>query len=577
MTVRGLKISVTAAVVIWANTCFCAEIPVVVKDERNRPVKDAILWVVPCDRHGAFLEKPKPLRTDAKGEVKVSANLLASGMWEVTHLVLWAEKGEYRSFHRTWSRQVGIRGKETLPLRLTLRPTAKVAFNAKIVNPKGLPVGGAHVFLWRVLGAGGLSPLLGFWTTDKSGQVRNFVWLPLSFISAAQLYDLPLRFIVVAYHPEAGWAGATVDIKGLTNLSLSLSPHRQTELKVRDCFGEPLKGLNGRLAAVQVPNVTLLAPLPANLFAFKTDSSGEVVLPIPQNGKGLWEWCREAPRGLKREAETVWLNAGTSQTIQFHSKTIRATGRLIDAQTGKPLEGEGVILLVMDPTSMSVSLPFCSKTNKEGRFFIQTKTFLCAPTGVLLDLPDGRRLLLWGSPKLVFFKPPLPSFQCQQWVITDIVLDPPDAKISGTVVDGQGKPVPFAFVSGMNVEPQRLKPVHVKAMGKSCDGSLWEISKQVNGEKVFPYAYTFADQKGRFQMRLRAGTWRFSALWVGSFRQPPQLIPDNATFLWPRGIGPITLKGEPSKFTLKISKGAEIKVKLTLSGWANFWWHVPQW
>ena len=574
----GLKISVTAAIVIWASVCLGAEIVVFVEDEKHRPVKNAVLWIVPCDQYGAFLEQPKTLLTDTKGQAKVGTDLLASSLWEVTHIVLWAEKGKFQSLHKTWSKQVSGMRNRTSFLRLTLKPTVEVVFNVKIVNAKGSPVEGAYVFLWRVLGAGGLSPLLRIWTTDKLGRVRSSIRLPIPFIRTAQLYDLPLKFTVIAYHPAEGWAGSIVDIKGLADLNFSLSPHQRTNIRLQDCFGEPLSGLNGRLAAIQMPNMPSLIPLPTTLFAFKTDLAGEVALPIPQNGKGLLKWSREAPWGLKREAESVWLDAGTSRTIRFHRKTIYVTGRVIDAWTGKPLEDEGVILSVIVPTSNAPSLPFCSKTNKSGQFFIETEPFLYAPTGMLLGLPDGRRMLLWGSTEVPFFKPPFPPFRCQRWVISDVALDPPDAKISGMVVDGQGKPVPFAFVSGMNTELQQFKkPLLVRVSGKSCDGSLWEFSKQINGEKVSPYAYTFADQQGRFQMKLRAGTWKFLALWVGPPHRPPQRIPNNATFLWPNGIGPINPKKGAGEVVLKISKGAKIKVILTVNRWANFWWHAPEW
>jgi hypothetical protein len=566
---RWFKLCAILALV-GTRTGFGAEVVVTVKNEQGRPIRNATLWVVPCDRHGAFLALPKQLQTDGKGQVKVNVDLHLPNDWETTHLLFKAEKGELQSLYKAYPLP-SVHKSRTEFMRLILRPTVKVELQVKIVNERGQPVKAAYVFLWKVLGAGGLSPLIGVWKTSEAGQVLTSFRLPQNLINMSRFQNLPLQFFILAYHSSEGWASAVVNIKDLTNLNLSLLPHQRTELKVKDCFDEPIEGLRGRIAAIQIPNAPSIVPLPANLFAFATNPSGEVILRIPRDWKALWEWSPKVPWGLKATAKTIWLDANTSQTIQFHHKNIRVVGRLVDARTGKPLEGESVVLSVVNPTSCAPSLPFCSKTGKDGRFVIQTKPFLYAPTGIALGLPDGQRLLLWGSLKPPSFKPPLPPFQCQRWTVADVALNPPDARVFGVVVDGQGNPVPFAFVSSRSIKPQQLaNNILVKAVGRACDGSRWEVSKQVTGENAFPFAYTFADHRGRFQLKLRSGVWKLSALKVGPPHRPPQKVSEFTTFLLPLGIGYIPSARNVKDVTLEIAKGAQVKVTLTVSGWAYF-------
>lgn len=66
------------------------------------------------------------------------------------------------------------------------------------------------------------------------------------------------------------------------------------------------------------------------------------------------------------------------------------------------------------------------------------------------------------------------------------------------------------------------------------------------------------------------GTWKLSALRVGPPHRPPKKVSNFATFLLPLGIGYIPSARNVKEVILEIAKGAEVKVTLTISGWAHF-------
>ncbi len=554
---------------------YCgAAVVVTVTNSQRRPVGGATVWVVPCDRHGGFLAPPTPLRTDAQEQVSFAPEAQRQGDWNTTHFLLWVKKDDQQSQPQTYSLAHPPFSPPSEPPRPVLQPTVKVPLRVKVTDPQGRPVKGAQVLLWRVLGAGGLSPLLGTWVTNEAGQVLTVVRLPEPFVRTARLHGLPLQFFALAYHPAEGWAWSVVNTDGLSDLHLQLLPSEPATLQVRDCFGDPAEKLRGRLSAVTVPDVPFLVPLPAFRFTFATDTAGTVVLPLPRAGKGLWEWSQGAPWGLRATAATAWLNAGATQSIAFHYRTLCVTGRLLNARTGEPLKGESIVLSVFHPLAMSAVLKFLTRTGDEGRFVVETKPSRYAFSAAFLRFPDGRRLTLRDSPEPRSSKPVLSQSRCERWVIGDFALDPSDAEVTGVVVDDKGKPVPFAFVQGTGVKPRRIpkatKVTFVRVTSIVCDGKRWEGVKQVTADNEgFPFAFAFADQQGRFEMKLRAGTWELSALRTSPPHCPPYKVPERATVLLPLSIGAISPR-KVSPTRLEIAAGAKVKVVLTLRGWAHF-------
>ncbi len=54
--------------------------------EKHRPVKGAVLWVIPCGQYGSFLGTAETFANRWEGKAKIGADLLASSLWEVTQL-----------------------------------------------------------------------------------------------------------------------------------------------------------------------------------------------------------------------------------------------------------------------------------------------------------------------------------------------------------------------------------------------------------------------------------------------------------------------------------------------------------
>lgn len=574
-----MTVSIVALSLFWQAIAAGTEIGILVTDEQRRPVKRAAVWVVPCDKHGAFLASPKPFQTDTKGRVRLDPISLMGGLWEATHLRLWAVKGNRQSHPQIWAKPLlGFESGISL-LHLSLKPTVLKPLQVQITDARKRPIAKAKVFLWRIFGPSRLSPLIGTWTTDAAGWVKTGFHLPVILERLAKLCNSPLRFFVLAYHPKAGWAWIDTDLAGLSRVRLSLVPPLQTVLTVQDCFGELRQDLMGRLAAIKIPHDPPFIPLPATEpFLFCTDARGKIVLPIPKDGQGLWEWSRRAPYGLQTKAKSLWLTAGTSQMFSFHWRTIRVIGRLLDVKTGKPLEGEMVTLIVHLPP-LEAAMPvhsWCVRTDAQGRFIAQTPPHP-QPRYLRLDLilPDGLGFTLWERP----FKGTPSIVSCQRWDIGDLNVEPPTATLTGRVVNQGGKPAPFALVDGWRERPlseTSPRTMKCKARGEDCAGARWEFDREIRERSKWLFAFAFADQKGRFKMALREGVWKIKALRVGPPHRPPMPVPTGALILRYWTTGPLPSSTHPKGETrLKVSERATVQVTLPLSGWTYVKWFLP--
>jgi hypothetical protein len=113
-----------------------------------------------------------------------------------------------------------------------------------------------------------------------------------------------------------------------------------------------------------------------------------------------------------------------------------------------------------------------------------------------------------------------------------------------------------------------------------CKGSKWEISeagdfKAIGREWLHLFAYTFTNQQGRFQLKLRAGTWELTAIRTSPPHRPIQRIPANAIFLWPMQISSFPAMRKVTRVVLNLTDGAAVNVTLKLSGWDYIDWFVP--
>lgn len=534
----------------FAGSLNAREIVLRVVDRQRRPVPKATVWIVPCDAYDAFLAPPRVLPTDATGSLRLAPEAWMGGGWRATHLRFWAVKGHQKSIQRTWA--------PTHPftfVRLTLRDARPLLLTAQITDAQGQPASRSWVIVYRLTIARTWQ-MIGIWQANAFG------------IADLHLLSLPSEeqeCLLLAFHPDAGWAWKMVDIGKARQIPLTLAPPRPTLLSVRDCFGEAVAGLVGRIALLQNSDFPMPLPLPAFVFAFRSDERGQFILPLPPKSQARWEWNPQAPWGLRAFKPFLWVATDASQTVRFHWRTVKVIGRLLNAQTKKPLRGETVCLSVHDPMATAAALTYCSHSDSEGRFFVQTKPSYHAFSKGDLLLPDGSLLPLWQEPAPSVV-PPLPPLRCQQWDIGDLALSPPVGTVSGKVVDPKGQPLPFACVEARGEKSSGGNGwFGVKV--RECDDPLWR-TKATRAQPSFPFALTFADHQGNFALALRANSWRLIALRSGPPHRSPS-PPPKGSFLLPLGFGSlvrVTPSIAPPRLT--VVPKANLKIVLTTTAWS---------
>lgn len=113
----------------------------------------------------------------------------------------------------------------------------------RAVTREGRPVKSAQILLWRIVPAGVLKPLPGNWSTSETGELHTRLPLPSELLTVASENQTPLRFLVLAWHPQASWAWSVARLDALQNVRLPLASWGECTWTVQNCFGEPAKGL----------------------------------------------------------------------------------------------------------------------------------------------------------------------------------------------------------------------------------------------------------------------------------------------------------------------------------------------
>ncbi len=392
--------------------------------------------------------------------------------------------------------------------------------NVHVFTREGKPVKGAYVLVWRIIPAGALKPLPGEWRTSASGEVRASLPLPSKLLTVARENETTLRFLVLAWHPQAGWAWSVSELDALQRLKLTLTSAGQGIITVQNCFGEPAGGLTGRLVQLRLPEVGTPVPLPRIPEAIQqTDASGRLRVLLPQGASAYWAWGGELPYGMReRFPAPVALIAGRELRARYHLSTRLVHGRLVDARTHQPLRGETVVLHT-EPGKWFKMLPcdYVTFTDAQGWFQVYlppeygspvVATRCCFSTGDTLPAslisPDER--------------PPIQA-PCERWELGEIALTAPNAFLTGEVKGENGKPAPYALVVAQGKQPSAQAGIaEVAGIVTTCRGLRRTVRLRTSPGTAL--VCTFADAKGQFRLPLREGQWQLRAHPIRSGTRP---------------------------------------------------------
>lgn len=381
--------------------------------------------------------------------------------------------------------------------------------HVRAVTREGRAVKGAQISLWRIIPAGALKPLPGNWSTSETGELRTRLPLPSELLTVASENRTPLRFLVVAWHPQAGWAWAIRRLDELQNLGMVLQSAGRAVWNVQNCFSEPTEGLKGRIVRLQIPGVRSpvdIPPLPGTVL--QTDASGNASVLLPEGSTAYWEWEEPLPFGMREQfREPIALTVGHHR-VRYHTRTREITGVLVDNHTRRPLRDESVmwyewlkiVLSVLPPEQMSF-------TDSHGRFTIRSSPARGGPLSVTtLRFPDGTRVgVSLLEPKATWPK----ETDCERWDLGVIPVPPADAEVVGQAVTEQSAPAPFAWIIAQR-SPSPPISDELDCRVTTCEHGTRRVKLRVSAG----YAQTFivADQRGRFRLELRPGEWAIKAL-----------------------------------------------------------------
>ncbi|GIV21228.1 MAG: hypothetical protein KatS3mg023_2979 [Armatimonadota bacterium] len=431
--------------------------------------------------------------------------------------------------------------------------------HVRAVTREGRPVQGAQVLLWRIVPAGVLKPLLGNWSTSETGELRTHLPLPSELLTVASENRTPLRFLVLAWHSQAGWAWSVVPLDALQNVRLALTSAGQATWTVQNCFGESAKGLKGRVAQLRIPGIPVPVHLPQLPGAsLQTDAQGKIKVGLPEGATAFWEWEGALPEGMRwRFREPVPLRAGREQRVRYHLGTCEVRGRLVDSRTRQPLREEAVLLHTKPGRWLqSVPTDYLTFTDAQGRFSVYQ---LPGPTGPIMPavcrFPDGTEV--WTSLIPPETPPPMHT-ACERWELGEIALQAPDALLEGEVRRADGKPEPFALVVAQGKKtPAPAEREDITCCVATCGGVRKTLRQRTR--LVAPFACAFADARGRFRLSVRAGEWQLRAHPSHPPREP---APASA----PSPPCQIPSVSTDTRWTaVQVSAGQTVKVRLPLS------------
>jgi len=379
-------------------------IRVQVLNEARRPVADATVFFAPAGNQGILLTSPQRAKTGDDGTVTVFVGLLwgASG-WKTETIAFWARKGNLESSVEYFRPEMRVLSDDYPPtLNLYLRPTETFPARIRLTDERGNPVPKGWVaLLARVRKTGEMANWIAFWWSNKNGEVKSTFRLRRSLL---EWYGDEVRFVIIAWHPQKGWAWRLCNLAELRNMSLSLSPSQPTTMRFKNCFGEPVAGIKGRLAQIFLPELPYPVPLPPNPFTFTSNKDGVLNIPLPKGIKGSWEWHFETPREVffryRSQGNLLSLSPGTHWDIQFHEGTTYVTGTLIDTETGKPLPRCPLLIEFHTGAIFSAVGTYWHRTStdQQGRFEVKVYAPLSkrplTGASLALHLPDGQRFVL---------------------------------------------------------------------------------------------------------------------------------------------------------------------------------------
>lgn len=403
------RLLLTIALMGLASSFVNAQlIRVRVLNEARRPVPNATVFFAPVGNQGILLATPRKVKTEDDGTVTLLIDQLwsASG-WMVESIAFWAKRGKLESNTEYFRHKLRIWNDDFPPiLNLYLRPTETFPVQIQLTDGNGTVVAEGWVaLLARVRRMGEMTNWIAWWRTDKNGEVKSSFRLRRSLLD--WLGD-ELRFFILAWHPQKGWAWRFCNLVELKKMNLSLSPPQPTTMQFKNCFGEPVAGIKGRLAQIFLPEFPHPVPLPPNPFTFTSKRDGILTVPLPKDIKGSWEWHIETPREVSRryrsQGNLLSLSPNTHWDIQFHEGTTRVTGTLTDAETGKPLPQCPLLIEFHTGEIFSAAGTYWHRTftNQQGRFRAKIDAPLSRRplTGVSLALhfPDGQRFV-WKMPE----------------------------------------------------------------------------------------------------------------------------------------------------------------------------------
>ncbi len=377
-------------------------IRVQVLNEARRPVSNATVLFAPAGNQGIMLTSPQRAKTGGDGTVTVFIDLLwgASG-WKTETIAFWARKGNLESSVEYFRPEMRVLSDDYPPtLNLYLRPTETFPARIRLTDEGGNPVPKGWVaLLARARKTGEMANWVAFWWADENGEVKSTFRLRRPLL---EWYGDEVRFVVIAWHPQKGWAWRLCNLAELRNMSLSLSPSQPTTMRFKNCFGEPVAGIKGRLAQIFLPELPYPVPLPPNPLTFTSNRDGFLTVPLPKDIKGSWEWHFETPWEVsfryRSQGNLLSLSPGTHWDIQFHEGTTYVTGTLIDAETGKPLPRCPLLIEFHTGAVFSAAGNYWHRTftNQQGRF--RAKISAPIPSRyrfgglISLHLPDGQSI-----------------------------------------------------------------------------------------------------------------------------------------------------------------------------------------
>ncbi len=430
--------------------------------------------------------------------------------------------------------------------------------HVRAVTREGRPVKDAQILVWRIIPAGALKPLLGNWSTSETGELRTQLPLPSELLTVARESQTPLRFLVLAWHPQAGWAWSVARQDALQNMKLTLALAGQCTWTVQNCFGEPAKGLMGRIVQLRIPEIATPIPLPQMPEAIlQTNAEGKLTVGLPVGVTAYWAWGGELPAGMHwRFHEPVPLNVG-EQRVRYHLGTREVRGRLVDARTHQPLRGEAVLLHTQPHVFFQcVPTAYLTLTDAQGWFTLYLPP---EPTGpvipTLCRFSSGAEL--WASLIPLDARPPVQA-ACERWDLGEVALSAPDAFMVGEVRGSNGKPVPFALVAGQQKQSEaQTRFTEITCKVTTCAGVRRTLQQRIRPSRAF--ACAFADGQGRFRLSVRAGDWWLRAYPV---HLPNEPAPTSSPPL-PCRIPSVSVDTQWT--ATRVNAGQTVKVQLSLS------------